>query len=254
MIRRAKARLTTVKKGIIKMATPHINAKVGDFAKTVLMPGDPLRAKFIAENFLEGAKLVNNVRGIQGYTGSWKGEPVSVMASGMGMPSIGIYSYELYDFFEVENIMRIGSIGGMSERVKIRDIIIGMGACTNSNYATQYNVQGTYAPIADYGMMKTAIEECEKLGASYVVGNILSSDMFYNADPTVTERWIKLGVLGVEMEAAALYMNAAYAGKRALAICTVSDHLLTGEATTAEERQNSFTEMMEVALNTAIRL
>lgn len=254
MIRRAKARLTTVKKGIIKMATPHINAKVGDFAKTVLMPGDPLRAKFIAENFLEGAKLVNNVRGIQGYTGSWKGEPVSVMASGMGMPSIGIYSYELYNFFEVENIMRIGSIGGMSERVKIRDIIIGMGACTNSNYATQYNVQGTYAPIADYGMMKTAIEECEKLGASYVVGNILSSDMFYNADPTVTERWIKLGVLGVEMEAAALYMNAAYAGKRALAICTVSDHLLTGEATTAEERQNSFTEMMEVALNTAIRL
>ena len=236
------------------MATPHINAKVGDFAKTVLMPGDPLRAKVVAGNFPEGARLVNNVRGIQGYTGSWKGEPVSVMASGMGMPSIGIYSYELYNFFEVENIMRIGSIGGMSERVKIRDIIIGMGACTNSNYATQYNVQGSYAPIADYGMMKTAIEECEKLGASYVVGNILSSDMFYNADPTVTERWIKLGVLGVEMEAAALYMNAAYAGKRALAICTVSDHLLTGEATTAEERQNSFTEMMEVALNTAIRL
>ena len=210
------------------MATPHINAKVGDFAKTVLMPGDPLRAKFIAENFLSDARLVNNVRGIHGY--------------------------ELYNFFEVDNIMRIGSIGGMSERVKIRDIIIGMGACTNSNYAVQYGVQGSYAPIADYGMMKTAIEECEKLGASYVVGNILSSDMFYNADPTVTERWTKLGVLGVEMEAAALYMNAAYSGKRALAICTVSDHLLTGEATTAEERQNSFTEMMEVALNTAIRL
>ena len=236
------------------MATPHINAAVGDFAKTVLMPGDPLRAKFIAETFLEGAKLVNNVRGIQGYTGMWRGEPVSVMASGMGMPSIGIYSYELYNFFGVENIMRIGSIGGMSEKVKIRDIIIGMGACTNSNFAAQYNLQGTFAPIADYGMMKVAIEEAEKLGASYAVGNILSSDMFYNADPTVTEHWTKLGVLGVEMEAAALYMTAAYSGKRALAICTVSDHLLTGEATTAEERQSSFTEMMEVALNTAIRL
>lgn len=236
------------------MATPHINAAVGDFAKTVLMPGDPLRAKFIAETFLEGAKLVNNVRGIQGYTGLWKGERVSVMASGMGMPSIGIYSYELYNFFGVENIMRIGSIGGMSEKVKIRDIIIGMGACTNSNFAAQYNLQGTFAPIADYGMMKVAIEEAEKLGASYAVGNILSSDMFYNADPTVTEHWNKLGVLGVEMEAAALYMTAAYSGKRALAICTVSDHLLTGEATTAEERQSSFTEMMEVALNTAIRL
>lgn len=236
------------------MATPHINASPADFAKTVLMPGDPLRAKFIAENFLEGAKLVNNVRGIQGYTGTWRGERVSVMASGMGMPSIGIYSYELYNFFGVENIMRIGSIGGMSERVKIRDIIIGMGACTNSNFAVQYNLQGTYAPIADYRMMRTAIEEAEKLGASYVVGNILSSDTFYNADATATEKWIKLGVLGVEMEAAALYMNAAYAGKNALAICTVSDHLLTGEATTAEERQNSFTEMMEIALNTAIRL
>ena len=236
------------------MATPHINARPEDFAKTVLMPGDPLRAKFIAENFLSEAKLINNVRGIQGYTGLWRGERVSVMASGMGMPSIGIYSYELYNFFGVENIMRIGSIGGMSERVKVRDIIIGMGACTNSNYAAQYNLQGTYAPIADYGMMKVAIEEAEKLGTSYVVGNILSSDMFYNADPDVTEHWRRLGVLGVEMEAAALYMNAAYAGKRALAICTVSDHLLTGEATTAEERQNSFTEMMEVALNTAIRL
>ena len=234
--------------------TPHINASPSDFAKTVLMPGDPLRSKFIAENFLEDARLVNDVRGIQGYTGKYKGIPVSVMASGMGMPSMGIYSYELYNFFGVENIMRIGSIGGMSEKVKIRDIIIGMGACTNSNYAAQYNLQGTYAPIADYGMMKVAIEEAEKIGASYVVGNILSSDMFYNADPTVTEHWSKLGVLGVEMEAAALYMNAAYSGKRALAICTVSDHLLTGEATTAEERQNSFTEMMEVALNTAIRL
>ena len=236
------------------MATPHINAKVGDFAKTVLMPGDPLRAKFIAENFLERAVLVNNVRGIHGYTGEWHGERVSVMASGMGMPSIGIYSYELYNFFEVDNIMRIGSIGGMSERVKIRDIIIGMGACTNSSYAVQYKLQGTYAPIADYNMMRVAIEEAEKLGASYVVGNILSSDMFYNADPDVTAKWAKLGVLGVEMEAAALYMNAAYAGKRALAICTVSDHILTGESLDADIRQNSFTEMMEIALNVAVRM
>ncbi len=236
------------------MGTPHISALPSDFAKTVLMPGDPLRAKYIAENFLEGARLVNNVRGVQGYTGTWKGEPVSVMASGMGMPSIGIYSYELYNFFGVENIMRIGSIGGMSERVKIRDIIIGMGACTNSSYARQFNLQGDFAPIADYTMLKTAIEEAEKLGASYVVGNILSSDMFYNADAEASAKWGRMGVLGVEMEAAALYMNAAYAGKRALAICTVSDHLLTGEATTPEERQNSFTEMMEVALNTAIRL
>ena len=234
--------------------TPHINATPDDFAKTVLMPGDPLRSKFIAETFLEGAKLVNNVRGIHGYTGTYKGERVSVMASGMGMPSIGIYSYELYNFFGVENIMRIGSAGGISESVKMRDIIIGMGACTTSNYAVQFGLEGDYAPIASYKMLKMAVEECEKLGAKYAVGNLLSSDIFYNADPLAREKWTRMGVLGVEMEAAALYMNAAYAGKNALAICTVSDHLLTGEATTAEERQNSFTEMMEVALNTAIRL
>ncbi len=236
------------------MGTPHISAKIGDFAKTVLMPGDPLRAKYIADTFLKDAVLVNNVRGIQGYTGLWKGERVSVMASGMGMPSIGIYSYELFNFFEVDNIMRIGSIGGMSPNVKIRDILIGMGACTTSSYVRQFNLQGDFAPIASYNMMKIAIEECEKLGASYAVGNILSSDMFYNADTEASAKWTKMGVLGVEMEAAALYMNAAAAGKNALAICTVSDHLLTGEATTPEERQNSFTEMMEVALNTAIRL
>ena len=234
--------------------TPHINATPADFAKTVLMPGDPLRSKFIAENFLEGAKLINNVRGIQGYTGTYKGERVSVMASGMGMPSIGIYSYELYNFFGVENIMRIGSAGGISENVKMRDIIIGIGACTTSNYAVQFGLEGTYAPIASYDMLKVAVEECERIGASYSVGNLLSSDIFYNADPSAREKWTRMGVLGVEMEAAALYMNAAYAGKNALAICTVSDHLLTGEATTALERQNSFTEMMEVALNTAIRL
>ncbi len=234
--------------------TPHINAKPEDFARTVLMPGDPLRSKFIAENFLENAKLVNNVRGIHGYTGLYKGERVSVMASGMGMPSIGIYSYELYNFFGVENIMRIGSAGAMSLNVKVRDIIIGMGACTTTNYAVQFGLEGTYAPIADYTMMKTVIEETEKLGARYAVGNLLSSDIFYNEDTSASGRWQKLGVLGVEMEAAALYMNAARAGKRALAICTVSDHLLTGESVDAEARQNSFTEMMEIALNSAIRL
>ena len=237
-----------------KFYTPHIKATPDDFAKTVLMPGDPLRAKFIAENFLENAVLVNNVRSIHGYTGTYKGERVSVMASGMGMPSIGIYSYELYNFFGVENIMRIGSAGAMHESVKVRDIVFGMGACTTSNYAVQYGLQGTYAPIASYDMMKIAIEEAEKIGARYTVGNLLSSDIFYNADPEASAKWTKMGVLAVEMEAAALYMNAAYAGKRALAICTVSDHLLTGEALDADARQNSFTEMMEVALNTAIRL
>jgi len=234
--------------------TPHIKAEMGDFARTVLMPGDPLRSKFIAENFLENARLVNNVRGIQGYTGSYRGEKVSVMASGMGMPSMAIYSYELFSYLGVENIMRIGSVGGMAEKVRIRDIIIGMGASTTSNYAVQYGLQGSFAPIADYGMLKIAVEESEKIGASYHVGNLLSSDIFYNADPSASERWARLGVLGVEMEAAALYMNAAYLGKKALAICTVSDHLVTGEALDASERQSSFTEMMEIALNTAIRL
>lgn len=234
--------------------TPHINATPDDFAKTVLMPGDPLRSKFIAENFLTDAKLINNVRGIQGYTGTYKGERVSVMASGMGMPSIGIYSYELYNFFGVENIMRIGSVGAMSESVRVRDIIIGMGASTTTNFAVQYGLEGTFAPIADYKMMKIAIEEADKIGARYAVGNLLSSDIFYNANPEAQKKWQALGILGVEMEAAALYMNAAYAKKSALAICTVSDHLLTGESLDAAERQSSFTEMMEIALNTAIRL
>ena len=234
--------------------TPHINAEADAFAKTVLMPGDPLRSKFIAENFLENAKLVNNVRGIQGYTGTYKGTKVSVMASGMGMPTIGIYSYELFNMFGVENIMRIGSTGSMNEKVKIRDIIIGMGACTNSNYASQFGLTGTFAPIASYPMMKEAIEQAEKANATYHVGNVLSSDTFYSDDTEATAKWQKLGVLCVEMEAAALYMNAARAGKNALAILTVSDSLVTGEATTAEERQNSFTQMMEIALNTAVSL
>lgn len=234
--------------------TPHINASPEDFAKTVLMPGDPLRAKFIAETYLENAKLINNVRGIQGYTGTYRGEKVSVMASGMGMPSIGIYSYELYNFFGVENIMRIGSAGAMRTDVRVRDIVFGQGACTDSTFAHQYSLPGTFAPICSYAMLKTAVEEAEALGAHYHVGNLLSSDCFYIDDPLQQPSWQKMGVMAVEMEAAALYMNAARAGKNALALCTVSDHLLTGETTTAAERQTSFTQMMEVALNTAVRL
>ena len=234
--------------------TPHIKATPSDFAKTVLMPGDPLRAKFIAENFLQSARLVNNVRGIQGYTGKYKGEAVSVMASGMGMPSMGIYSYELFNFFEVENIMRIGSIGALADKVQLRDVIFGMGASTNSSYATQYCLDGSFAPIADFTLLRTAVEEAEKIGARYHVGNILSSDTFYGADENAQPRWLELSVLGVEMEAAALYMNAAKAKKRALAICTVSDHIVRGESLDSDARETSFTEMMEIALNTAIRL
>ena len=232
----------------------NINAEADAFGKTVLMPGDPLRSKFIAENYLENAQLVNNVRGIQGYTGTYKGIKVSVMASGMGMPTIGIYSYELYNFFGVENIMRVGSTGALQEQVKVRDIVFGMGACTNSNYASQFGLSGTFAPIASYKLMSEAINQAEKLNANYHVGNILSSDTFYSDDEKATAGWQKMGVLCVEMEAAALYMNAARAGKNALAILTVSDHLITGEETTAEERQTSFTQMMEIALNTAVEL
>lgn len=232
--------------------TPHINAVPEDFAKTVLMPGDPLRSKFIAENFLTGARLVNNVRGVHGYTGTYKGVKVSVMASGMGIPSIGIYSYELYNFFGVENIIRIGSAGAMQENIKIRDIVIGQGACTNSNFVSQYGISGNFAPIADYKLLDLAVKSCEKIGARYHVGNLLSSDTFYSDDTAATPAWMKMGVMAVEMEAAGLYMNAARAGRRALAICTISDHLLTSEITTAEERQNSFTQMMEAALDVAV--
>ena len=236
------------------MATPHNSAALGDFAKTVLMPGDPLRAKFIAENFLENVRLVNNVRGINGYTGTYQGVPVSVMASGMGIPSIGIYSYELYTQYGVENIMRIGSAGAMSEDVHVRDIVIGMGACTNSNFGDQYKLSGTFAPIASYTMMRTAIESAEAVGARYHVGNLLSSDTFYSDDENANAGWMKMGVLAVEMEAAGLYMTAARLKKNALAICTISDSLITGEALPALERQNTFTQMMEIALRTAVKL
>ena len=234
--------------------TPHINACPEDFAETVLMPGDPLRSKFIAENYLTSAKLVNNVRGVQGYTGEYKGKKVSVMASGMGMPSIGIYSYELYKFFGVKNIIRVGSIGSMHMDVNIRDIVFAMGACTNSSFAMQYGLTGTFAPIADFDMLTTAVSVCKEKGSIYHAGNVLSSDTFYDDDATSNQKWIKLGVIGVEMEAAALYMNAARCGKSALAMCTVSDHLLKNQAITASERQISFTEMIEIALETAVRL
>lgn len=232
--------------------TPHINATPGDIAKTVLMPGDPLRAKFVAENYFENAVLFNNVRGIQGYTGTYKGERVSVMASGMGMPSIGIYSYELFSFFGVENIIRIGSAGAMREDVKLRDLVFGMSASTNSSYGTQYGIEGTIAPTADFSLLRKAVEIAEGMKLPYHVGSLFSSDCFYNDDKDVTAKWQKMGVLAVEMEAAALYMNAARLGKRALAICTISDSLITGEALSAELRQNSFTDMMKVALECAI--
>ncbi len=232
--------------------TPHIKATPADFAPTVLMPGDPLRAKFVAENFLTDARLVNNVRGIQGYTGTYKGSPVSVMASGMGMPSIGIYSYELYNFFGVENILRIGSAGALADDVQLRDVLIGMGACTNSAYQEQYKLNGNFAPIASFELVRRAVEEAEALGVRYKVGNLLSSDIFYHADPQFNDGWYKMGVLGVEMEAAALYMNAAAAGRRALAICTVSDHILRGEALDSDARQTSFTDMMTIALRVAV--
>lgn len=238
--------------------TPHIKATPEDFAKTVLMPGDPLRAKFVAETFLENPRLVNNVRGIQGYTGTWKGEALSVMASGMGMPSIAIYAHELYSVFGVENIVRIGSAGGMQKDVRIRDLILAQGACTNSRMAHHFRLPGTFAPIASFELLKIAVEEAEKKNLRYHVGNLLSSDTFYNdeegvsSEDTAAARWAKMGVLGVEMEAAALYMTAARQGKRALAICTVSDHLITGEATTSEERQTSFTDMMTLALDSAV--
>ena len=232
--------------------TPHINATPEDFAKTVLMPGDPLRAKFIAENYLENARLVNNVRGIQGYTGTYEGVPVSVMASGMGMPSIGIYSYELFNFFDVQTIIRVGSAGALSDKIKVRDIVLGMGACTNSDYASQFGLPGTYAPTANYDVLRTCADIAGEMGLPIHVGNLLSSDTFYaDNGAEANAAWGKMGVMAVEMEAAALYMNAARSGKQALAICTVSDHILTGEATTAEERQTSFTQMMELALKTA---
>ena len=240
--------------------TPHISAKPGDFGKTVLMPGDPLRSQFIAENFLENPVLVNNVRGVQGYTGYYKGVKVSVMASGMGMPAIGIYSHELYNAYGVENIIRVGSAGSIQDHINLYDIVIGQGACTDSNFAHQFHLPGTFAPIADFDLLCAAVDAAKEAKATYHVGNINSSDVFYGDHEGVPEgldsvyALRKMGVMALEMEAAALYMNAARYGKRALCICTISDHVLKGVETSSEERQTAFTQMMKIALETAVKI
>jgi purine-nucleoside phosphorylase len=228
--------------------TPHIGANYGDIAETVIMAGDPLRVKFMAEKFLDEPVLFNNVRGMLGYTGTYQGRRVSVMGHGMGLPSIGIYTYELYNFYGVKTIIRVGSAGSIHKDLHIGDLAIAMGACTNSNYAAQYELPGTFAPIADFSLVRGAAEACERFGYHYMVGNVLSSDLFYNENPH-NDKWMNMGVMAVEMEIASLYMNAARSGNRALGICTISDHILTGEATTAEERQNNFTHMMDVAFS-----
>ena len=235
----------------MSIPTPHNSAKLGEIAKTVLMPGDPLRSKYIAETFLTDPVLVNNVRGVQGYTGTWKGVPVTVMASGMGVPSIGIYSWELYKEYEVENILRIGSAGALQDDLHVMDIVMGQGACTDSNFAHQFGLPGSFAPIADYTLLRTAVEVAETKGIAPHVGNLLTADNFYDDGGDRPDPWRKMGVLAVEMEAAGLYMNAARLGRRALAICTISDHLYLPESLSAEERQTSFTQMMEIALDTA---
>ena len=241
--------------------TPHINVvnELG-FGKTVLMPGDPLRAKFIAENFFENPVPVNNVRGVNGYTGFYKGVKASVMASGMGMPAIGIYSHELFNFFGVENIIRVGSAGSIQDHINLYDIVLGQGACTDSNFAAQFHLPGTFAPIASYELLSEAVKACQENGATYHVGNVNSSDVFYGDHVDVPAGLDsvyglkKMGVMALEMEAAALYMNAARYGKRALCICTISDHVLRHEETSAEQRQNSFTQMMKIALDVAVAM
>lgn len=230
----------------MKTPTPHIGATVGEIAETVIMAGDPLRAKFMAEHFLENPVQFNNIRSMLGFTGTFRGKRVSVMGHGMGLPSIGIYTYELYNFYGVKTIIRVGSAGSIHPDLHVGELCIAMGACTNSNYAAQYELPGTYAPIADFNLLRGAADACERLGYHYVVGNVVSSDTFYTENPHI-DKWMNMGVLAIEMEAAALYMNAARSGNRALTILTISDHVLTGEETTAEERQTTFTNMMKVA-------
>ena len=228
--------------------TPHIGAQYGEIAETVIMAGDPLRAKFMAERFLENPVQFNNVRSMLGYTGTYKGKRISVMGHGMGIPSIGIYTYELFNFYDVQTIIRVGSCGARQTYVQLGDLVIAQACCTDSNYAAQYNLPGSYSPIADFDLCRRAADACERLGYRYHVGNVFSADIFYSEDER-KQNWTKMGVLADEMEAPALYMNAARAGKKALVICTVSDHILTGEATTAEQRQNTFTQMMDVAFS-----
>ena len=235
------------------MSTPHNSANKGDIAKTVLMPGDPLRAKFIAETYLNDPVCYNEVRGMLGFTGTYKGVSVSVQGSGMGMPSIGIYSHELYNEYGVENIIRVGTAGAIADNVELRDVIIAASASTNSNYAMQYRLPGTYAPTASWELLSAAVKSAEEKGSTFHVGNILSSDTFYD-DANSLADWQKMNVLGIEMESAALYMNAARAGKNALCILTVSDCPLRELYTTAEERQTTFRDMMEIALETAVKI
>ncbi len=231
-----------------KTPTPHIGAKLGDIAERMIMAGDPLRAKLMAEKYLTDAKLVNEVRGMLAYTGYHNGKRITVMGHGMGIPSIGIYSYELYNFYGVKKIIRVGSAGSINKDLNIGDLVIAQGACTNSNYANQFGFPGTYAPIASFELLRDAAAACDKYGYHYKVGNVYSSDTFYTEFDD-NQQWIKMGVLAVEMEAPALYMNAARSGNEALVICTISDNIITGEATTAEQRQNSFTHMMDVAFD-----
>jgi len=231
-----------------KTPTPHIGAQYGEIAETMIMAGDPLRAQFMAEKYLTDIVQFNNVRGMLGYTGYYKGTRVSTMGHGMGMPSIGLYTYELFNFYDVKTIIRVGSAGSFHPDLHVGDLLIAQAACTDINYGAQFELPGTFAPIADFDLTRRAADTCDRLGYHYKVGNVLSSDIFYDDHPE-NEKWIKMGVLGVEMEAAALYMNAARAGKKALTICTISDHLLTGELSTSEERQKTFTHMMDVALS-----
>ena len=228
--------------------TYHLLAKDGEYAKTVLMPGDPLRAKVIAETYFENFKEVNNIRGMLGYTGTYKGKPVSVQGSGMGIPSIGIYSYELFNFYGVENIIRVGSAGALNNKLALGDIVLGLGASTDSNYINSFKLPGSYSATASYGLIQKAQASADKLGINLIIGNILTSDKFYEDDPATLKSWGKMGLLAVEMEAAGLYINAARAGKNALCICTISDIVFTDQAMSAEDRQNSFTQMMEMAL------
>lgn len=236
------------------MSTPHNTAEKGQIAKSVLMAGDPLRAKFVAEHYLENPVCFNTVRGMLGYTGTYKGHPVSVMGHGMGIPSIGIYSYELYHFYGVENIIRFGSAGALHPDLHLGDIVIAEGACTDSNYMAQYELPGTFAPIANYKMLSTAANLAESKGYHYMVGNVLSSDVFYSAHPERTDKWRSMGVLCVEMELPALYANAAFAGKRALGILSISDVIGKNEELSPEDRQTKFTNMMELALETILTL
>lgn len=229
--------------------TPHIEAEYGDFAETVIMPGDPLRAKYIAESFLSDARLINSVRGMYGYTGKYMDKAVSVMASGMGMPSMGIYSYELYNFYGVKNIIRTGTAGAISNKLHIRDVVLAMASCYNSNYAQQYKLPGTAVPTADFGLLKTAYDKANKMDMPVYVGTVLSTDNFYYDDPESLKQWDKLGVLATEMESAALYFNAMRAGKNALCICTISDCPLTGESSSSAERESSFNDMIKLALS-----